>query len=236
MRQALFILLFLPGTMLQAQMLDSIEYNVYVPLYNFKLDDYTYTFYNDSGVIESDSLLFKTSVFLGNYRHRFFAVDMEDSVRLAVLSRTLKKYGEKALYHSKKKFDRIICLQPQKAVIMKFYDDSLLVCDVGNGGDIFKGKIVKEIVLDKKNKLYKKLIKKLQKIREMQLKDGVALSISETPYWTLIIYERFNGINYKLYLIEKGSIIRQPIKRFIKIEYKMEKFLFKKYPFVNKAG
>jgi hypothetical protein len=108
MKQLLFLLILFSFKISFGQV-DSIEYNIFEQIYDFQLENEEYYFKNFSNgiIIEKGQIIFNSKTYFDNFNYKLRKPEYQDSVQLAIISRTLQGYNERRLYDSQEDFIRI---------------------------------------------------------------------------------------------------------------------------------
>lgn len=146
MRKTLFVLLIFLNVLIVYGQADSIEYNEWEQVYDFKINEGKYTFrsLDKTRLIEEDSIIFNTSSFFSNFDNEIKKPNYEDSIVFIIVSRTLKSYKEPILYDKDKDYIRIIYFNESitNIVRLQYWNDSMfLISKKGDGNYIRKGKL-----------------------------------------------------------------------------------------------
>ena len=228
--------IFISGnTYSQVYVLDSIEYNYWVQLHDFKIENNQYFFESPEGrLIESDSIIFDTEVFFNNYQSNFI-LNYIDSVQFVIVSRTLKNsYKEKNMSQQAGSFLRFCWFKGTYPTIIKLEDinsDSILMSvKIGNGVNEYHG----ELIVDTTFRVSKKLSKKLKRIinrgSSMTKLTNGPLCPSEM-YVPNVFFEIRKDQEYNIIVLSECYLYYPPYKglmklygRFSKVLKKMEYF------------
>jgi hypothetical protein len=141
---------------------DSIEYNIWEQIYDFKIEQNKYWFkdFINGRIIESDSIIFQPSTYFSNFTNNQKSSDYSDSVQLAIVSRTLKGYNEDVLYNKKQKFIRICWFKKKEPIVFRIgylNDNVFIVFKKGNGSFETKGILIKDTTFILQSKQINKL-------------------------------------------------------------------------------
>jgi len=171
-KKLLFIVsLLILGSPYSIGQIDSIEYNIAEKIFDFELvrDSFYFRSYIDGQIIEADSLIFNSNTYFSNFiRPERLPIyeGYEDSVQLALITRTLKGYNEKILYNRNIDFVRICFFTEENPTILTLYLNEKRYSGsykIGNGWYECKGNIVKETDIqisgNKNHRIEKKLAK-----------------------------------------------------------------------------
>lgn len=189
---------------------DSIEYCWYQQIFNFQLLNRKYYFSepNDSTLVESDSLIFEPAAYFGNFSK---GTDYIDSVRFAIVSRTLKFYQEPILYNKPLKFIRFIWLKYQTPIILTLYiskDTVKLIYKECDGSFDIHGKVINEKISTFSSGLFTKSIEIFNRSDFFNLKHGITFCHNDTipTLEPTFFVESYNGIVYNTININECNL------------------------------
>ncbi|MDY0076914.1 MAG: hypothetical protein RBR87_06520 [Bacteroidales bacterium] len=214
--------------------LDSIEYNLWEQIHDFKIKKNTYIFKTwDGAIIEKDTLLFDVNLFFSNYPANY-TPDYVDSVQFVIASRTLKKsYGERILHTKQNSYIRICWLKETFPIIIKFEELNNerinFFLKVGSGNYERHGHLVYDTTFHlsaRKSKKIKKLIKSesyFNLVNGVTCSNGIHLpnvfffEFSDGEGRNMIVINECNLSSsdyehvFKLYVIAKAIIKKQKL-------------------------
>jgi len=207
---------------------DSIEYCWWQQIYNFNLADNKYYFreYGDNSIVETDSLVFEPTTYFSNFTTK---TDYVDSVRFAIVSRTLKFYHEPILYNSPYQFIRIVWLKYKTPVLLTIIsknDSVQLTYKECDGSCDIHGKILKKQSKTISLELYKTSLDLLEKSDFFSLKHGITYCHKDTiplsqPYFFI---ESKSEKSYNIVNINECNLDYKDYQQF----YKLFKYIIKK--------
>ena len=186
---------------------DSIEYCLWQQIFDFKLHDDKYYFsdFKSGQIVESDSLIFNSTKYFDNFSTK---TDYVDSVRLAIISRTMKHYGEPILYKSLKPYVRIAWLKEKTPIFITLYsnnDSTTVVYKEGNGSYDFHGNIVKLLKKSYDLRVFQNSVKLINKSDFYNLKHGIRFCHKEDSlsYLPDLFAEAFDGEKYNIVILDE---------------------------------
>ena len=161
---------------------DSIEYCWWLQIFQFKLSNNKYYFseFNDNSIVETDSLIFEPTTYFGNFITK---PDYVDSVRFAIVSRTLKFYHEPILYNTTNPYIRIVWLKYKTPILLtlSFNNDSVqLIYKECNGSCDIHGEIINQKCAKFSSDIFTTSFEILNKSDFFNLKHGLTFCHKDT--------------------------------------------------------
>ena len=222
-----FVLNFLFVTNIYSQM-DSIEYNYWQQIYDFKIQANEYVFKSWEGeVIETGKIIFDADLFFDNYQSSY-RPEYIDSVQLAIVSRTLTNiYNEHTLKHEES-FLRLCWFKDDYPTIIRL--DNLggksiqATIKIGNGNFIEHGELLSDttILLTKNNS--KKINKLLSKDTDLINLSNAVICPSEI-YIPNFFFEISRDSHYNIIVLSECYLHFSPYDRIWKIYKNINKVL-----------
>ncbi len=189
---------------------DSIEYCWWRQIFDFKLSNNQYYFseFKINTPVESDSLIFNSSKYFMNFP---VILDYTDSVRFAIVSRTLKFYKEPILYNYPKPFIRIIWLRYKTPILITLLlnnDSTNVIYKETNGSLDIHGSITKQKIKSFPAEIITKSFEKLEKSDFFNLKHGIRFchednELMGTPS---LFIEAFDGKRYNIIILNECNL------------------------------
>lgn len=222
-----FVLNSLFFTNIYSQM-DSIEYNYWQQIYDFKIQSNEYVFKSWEGdVIETGEIIFDANVFFNNYQSAY-RPEYIDSVQLAIVSRTLTNiYDEHTLKHEES-FLRFCWFKDDYPTIIRLENlggkSILATIKIGNGNFIEHGKLLSDttILLTKSNS--KKINKLLSKDTDLVNLSNAVICPSEI-YIPNVFFEISKDSLYNIIVLSECYLHYPPYLRIWKIYKNINKVL-----------
>jgi hypothetical protein len=190
---------------------DSIEYNIWKQIYDFHLNEgkYFFRYFNKGTLIESDSLIFDSETYFNNFQENTRKANYIDSVRFAVISRTLKIYKEPILYTSDIDFIRIIWLKYEEPVIIKVQNIEgkyLISFKKGTGKYELKGKLIEDTTFCVPFKTAKKLNTQISNINFFDKLNNTICLTPEFIWPDFFFVEAKRGDQYNIFKIAECNL------------------------------
>jgi len=207
---------------------DSIEYCWWQQIFKFNLSNNKYYFreFADNSIVETDSLIFEPITYFRNFMKK---TDYVDSVRFAIISRTLKFYHEPIMYNSTDPYIRIIWLKYKTPILLTVIlknDSVQLTYKECDGSCDIHGKISKQKCDKVSSELFSNSFDILNKSDFFSLKHGITFCHNDTiplfqPYFFI---ESKNGENYNIVNVNECNLDFEGYQQL----YKAFKYIVKK--------
>ncbi len=207
---------------------DSIEYCLGIEIFDFDIKNQQYFFrmWDDGSMVETDSIIFQTETFFNNYTDKRYIHGSEDSVQLAIASRTLKTfYGEDILFNKSIPFIRICWLKginPTIFKIIKTPEGLQANVKIGDGNYDRHG----SVLLDSSFYLSKKIVKRI----EAHLNDTSLFELDNGAFCTEHVYlakvfyfEIHDGKKYNVFVVNECNLEKKPYKKIFELYRILEK-------------
>lgn len=189
---------------------DSIEYCWWSQIYDFKISNNQYYFsdFNLKNIIETDSLIFNPVKYFDNFH---FKTDYVDSVRFAIVSRTLRFYKESILYNYSNPFIRFVWLKYNTPILITLFiknDSTFVIYKETNGSLDIHGRITEQKSKFFPLDLINKSLKKIEKSDFFNLKHGIGFCHNKDSmiYFPNLFIEVFDGKRYNIIILDECNL------------------------------
>jgi len=207
---------------------DSLEYNIWEQIYDFKLEKNIYWFksFVDNGIIETDSIIFQSDNFFSNFETNQRQAEYGDSVQLAIISRTLKSYYEPILYNKNSDFIRVCWFRDSIPIIIRLHenqDSSWIIYKTSDYFYEFKGNLKENVIIKPNKKEYRKLNDIVLNANLLYLKNGIDCPDKELAMRnTFFIEVKIKG-NYNIIVLTDCNLKTRTYKKVFKVYKYLDK-------------